>query len=32
VPADGPPVPWDVRGYALVESKNGVYTVLREYA
>ncbi len=32
VPADRPPVPWDVRGYALVESKNGVYTVLREYA
>ncbi|MFN3789232.1 RNA 2',3'-cyclic phosphodiesterase [Massilia sp.] len=32
VPADGPPLPWDVRGYVLVESKNGVYTVLREYA
>lgn len=32
VPLDGPPVLWDVRGYALVESKNGVYTVLREYA
>lgn len=31
-PAGGPPVPWDVRGYALVESRNGVYTVLREYA
>ena len=31
VPADGPPVLWDVRSYALVESKNGVYTVLREY-
>lgn len=32
VPADGPPVSWDVRGYALVESRNGVYTVLRAYA
>jgi len=32
VPQDGPPVAWDVRGYALVESKDGVYTVLREYA
>ena len=32
VPQDGPPVLWDVRGYALVESKNGVYTVLRNYA
>ena len=31
VPADGPPVTWDVRGYALVESKNGVYSVLRDY-
>jgi len=31
MPADGPPVVWDVRGYALVESKDGVYTVLREY-
>ena len=31
LPPDGPPVPWDVRGYALVESKNGIYTVLREY-
>lgn len=31
VPQDGPPVFWDVRGYALVESRNGVYTVLREY-
>jgi 2'-5' RNA ligase len=30
-PADGPPVLWDVRGYALVESKDGVYTVLRNY-
>ena len=32
LPQDGPLVLWDVRGYALVESKNGVYTVLREYA
>ncbi|WP_036251436.1 RNA 2',3'-cyclic phosphodiesterase [Massilia sp. BSC265] len=32
VPTDGPPVLWDVRGYALVESKNGVYTMLRDYA
>lgn len=32
VPTEGPPVPWEVRGYALVESKDGVYTVLREYA
>ena len=32
VPADGPPVSWDVRGYALVASENGVYTVLRAYA
>lgn len=31
-PQEGPPVAWDVRGYALVESKNGVYTVLRTYA
>lgn len=31
VPQDGAPVLWDVRGYALVESKNGVYTVLRSY-
>ncbi|MFC0253820.1 RNA 2',3'-cyclic phosphodiesterase [Massilia consociata] len=31
VPLEGPPVLWDVRGYALVESKNGVYTVLRNY-
>jgi 2'-5' RNA ligase len=30
-PACLPPVSWDVRGYALVESKNGVYTVLRHY-
>lgn len=32
LPQDGPPVLWDVRGYALVESRNGVYTVLRDYA
>ena len=32
LPANGPPIAWDVRGYALVESKNGVYTVLRDYA
>lgn len=32
LPQDGPPVLWDVRGYALVESKNGVYTVRRDYA
>ena len=31
VAADGPPVSWEVAGYALVESKNGVYTVLRDY-
>jgi 2'-5' RNA ligase len=31
VPAGGPPVNWDVSGYALVESKNGAYTVLRDY-
>jgi len=32
LPSDGPAVLWDVRGYALVESKDGVYTVLRTYA
>ncbi|VXC44841.1 RNA 2',3'-cyclic phosphodiesterase [Massilia sp. 9I] len=32
LPVDGKPVLWEVRGYALVESKNGVYAVLREYA
>jgi len=32
VPAGGPAVLWDVRSYALVESKDGVYTVLRTYA
>ena len=31
LPAGLPPVSWEVRGYALVESKNGVYTVLRHY-
>lgn len=31
LPSAGPPVLWDVRGYALVESKDGVYTVLRDY-
>jgi len=32
VPQEGPPVSWDVGGYALVESKNGAYSVLRHYA
>lgn len=32
LPPEHPPIVWDVRGYALVESRNGVYTVLREYA
>lgn len=32
LPADSSPVAWDVRGYALVESSNGIYTVLRNYA
>lgn len=32
LPPDHPPIVWDVRGYALVESRNGVYTVLRDYA
>ena len=31
-PLEVPPVTWDARGYSLVESKDGVYTVLREYA
>ncbi|MGI4720635.1 MAG: RNA 2',3'-cyclic phosphodiesterase [Janthinobacterium lividum] len=31
-PQDGPPVPWSVSGYALVESRNGMYTVLRDYS
>jgi 2'-5' RNA ligase len=32
LPPDHPPIVWDARGYALVESRNGVYTVLRAYA
>lgn len=32
LPPAHPTIVWDVRGYALVESRNGVYTVLREYA
>jgi 2'-5' RNA ligase len=32
LPPDAAPLLWDARGYALVESKNGVYTVLRDYA
>jgi 2'-5' RNA ligase len=32
LPPDAAPVSWDVRGYSLVESTNGVYTVLRDYA
>ena len=32
LPADAPPIVWDVQGYALVESRPGEgYTVLREY-
>ena len=31
VPESGPAITWDVRGYALVESRGGSYTVLREY-
>jgi 2'-5' RNA ligase len=31
VPSQGAPIVWDARSYALVESKNGVYTVLRTY-
>lgn len=31
VPTDDVPVEWDVRGYALLESTNGIYTVLRDY-
>jgi 2'-5' RNA ligase len=34
-PLQGPPIDWDVRGYALVESRpgdGGAYTVLRHYA
>ena len=32
LPPDEAPIVWDARGYALVESKNGVYSVLRDYA
>lgn len=31
-PADGPPVLWKVDAYSLVESRNGAYTVLRDYS
>ena len=31
VPDSGPALGWDIDGYALVESRNGVYSVLREY-
>jgi 2'-5' RNA ligase len=34
VPSSGPPIRWDVRGYALVESRpgnGGAYTVLQHY-
>ncbi len=31
-PPAGPPVLWQANGYALVESKSGIYTVLRPYA
>jgi 2'-5' RNA ligase len=31
-PAAGPLVPWDVTSYALVESRGGVYSVLRHYS
>jgi 2'-5' RNA ligase len=30
-PAEGPPINWDVRGYALMESRGGGYTVLKQY-
>jgi 2'-5' RNA ligase len=32
VPQDGPVLEWNVTGYALVESRGGTYTVLRDYA
>ncbi len=32
VPESGPAIAWDIASYALVESRDGVYTVLREYA
>lgn len=31
LPAEGPPIDWDIRSYALVESHGGGYTVLRHY-
>lgn len=31
VPETGPAIAWDIASYALVESRDGVYTVLREY-
>jgi 2'-5' RNA ligase len=31
-PAEGPPVAWTIDGYALVQSQDGVYTVLRNYS
>ena len=31
VPEPGPAIAWDVAGYALVESRDGLYTVLRDY-
>jgi len=32
VPASGPAIDWAITHYALVESRSGAYTVLREYA
>ncbi len=32
MPQSGPPVDWRIEHYALVESRSGAYTVLREYA
>ncbi|RZA35515.1 MAG: RNA 2',3'-cyclic phosphodiesterase [Lysobacteraceae bacterium] len=32
LPLELPPVIWDACGYSLVESQDGVYTVLRDYA
>lgn len=31
MPPDGPPIAWQADRYALVESRDGIYTVLREY-
>jgi 2'-5' RNA ligase len=31
-PLDGPPIAWHVDSYALVESRDGAYTVLKRYA